>query len=297
MKIQKKIILLILLVFSISTTGCSNITKTLQNPERLSRKINETTNKIDEYHKKANETKNKLFETKDKIEKYNKETQKQVENKTKDINEIAKNTYRQVSDKYLEFSKTSDYNNFKNLTEIFNQNKPDISNIKTNKTYIRFSKLDSLGRVGPAEAVLGPETLPYEKRKGIGMVKPSGWHTYRFDDLIKDKYLYNRCHLIAHELCGQNANPQNLMTGTRALNVDGMLPFENTVTKYIKNTKNHVYYKVTPHFKDNNLVADYITMQAYSIEDKGNGINYNIKIKNEQPGITIDYKTGQAWHK
>ena len=126
------------------------------------------------------------------------------------------------------------------------------------------------------------------------MVKPSGWKTVRYDDLIADKYLYNRCHLIAYMLSGENANEKNLITGTRYLNVSGMLPFENETAEYIRRTGNHVLYRVTPCFKGRNLVATGILMEACSIEDHGSGLKFNVFIFNVQPGIQIDYATGES---
>ncbi|MDO5708222.1 MAG: DNA/RNA non-specific endonuclease [Andreesenia angusta] len=156
-----------------------------------------------------------------------------------------------------------------------------------------YSELDELGRVGVAEGVLGIETMPTEKRGSIGSVKPTGWHTIKYDN-IKGKYLYNRCHLIGYQLSAENANKRNLMTGTRYFNVDGMLPFENLVADYIKETNNHVRYRVTPIFKGNNLLAHGLQMEAYSIEDMGEGISFNIYCYNNQPGIKINYVDGSS---
>ena len=125
------------------------------------------------------------------------------------------------------------------------------------------------------------------------MIKPSGWHTVKYDN-IDGKYLYNRCHLIGYQLTGENANPKNLITCTRQMNTKGMLPFENKVAEYIKNTKNHVLYRVTPVFEGNNLVATGVEMEALSIEDNGKGIKFNVFVYNIQDGITIDYKTGNS---
>lgn len=152
--------------------------------------------------------------------------------------------------------------------------------------------LDSLGRVGAATACLGPETLPTEKRGPIGMIKPAGWHTVKYPGIIKDLYLYNRCHLIAFELSGQNANEKNLTTGTRYLNISGMLPFENKTRKYIDDTGNHVLYRVTPLFLDNELVCRGVIMEAKSIED--NNLQFCVYCFNVQPDIYIDYKTGDS---
>ena len=137
--------------------------------------------------------------------------------------------------------------------------------------------------------------MPTEPRGEIGSVKPTGWHTVRYDDLIDGMYLYNRCHLIGFQLTGENANRQNLITGTRYMNVDGMLPFENLVADYVKETENHVLYRVTPVFEGNNLVASGVQMEAQSVEDKGEGVCFNVYVYNNQPGVTIDYATGDSW--
>ena len=155
-----------------------------------------------------------------------------------------------------------------------------------------YSDLDSLGRVGVAFALVSKSTMPTTKRGSIGMIKPAGWHTVKYD-FVDGKYLYNRCHLIAHQLTGQNANPKNLMTCTRSMNVDGMLPFENKVANYIKETNNHVLYRVTPVFDGDNLVANGAYMEAYSIEDKGK-LSFNVYVYNVQKGVAIDYKTGES---
>lgn len=158
-----------------------------------------------------------------------------------------------------------------------------------------YSELDSLGRVGIATANLGKETMPQkgEKRGPIGHVKPSGWQSLKFDN-VDGKYLYNRSHLIGWQLSAENDNEKNLATGTRFFNVDGMLPFENLVADYIKNTGNHVLYRVTPIFEGNELVMRGLQMEAYSVEDDGAGVSYNVFVYNAQPGIYIDYLTGMA---
>lgn len=176
---------------------------------------------------------------------------------------------------------------------VLNHNKPYFGKPKSTETYKSFSNLDSLGRCGSAEAVLGPETMPTEKRGYIGMVKPTGWHTVRYDDLIPDgKYLYNRCHLIAYELSGENANRKNLITGTRYMNVEGMEPYENRTASYIRRTGHHVKYRVTPVFLDDDLVARGVVMEAWSVED--NDLRFCVYCFNVQPGITINYSDGSS---
>lgn len=151
------------------------------------------------------------------------------------------------------------------------------------------------GRVGVSYANLGRETMPAkgEKRGKIGQVKPSGWHTFKFD-FVDGKYLYNRSHMIGWQLSGENANDKNLATGTRFFNVNGMLPFENLVADYIKNTGNHVLYRVTPVFVGDELVMRGLQMEGYSVEDDGAGVSFNVYVYNAQPGVTIDYATGNA---
>ena len=157
-----------------------------------------------------------------------------------------------------------------------------------------YSELDSLGRCGACYANICKEIMPTEERGSIGMVKPTGWHTVKYD-CITDRYLYNRCHLIGYQLAGENANEKNLITGTRYLNVDGMLPFENEVADYVDETDNHVLYRVTPVFSDDNLVASGVIIEAKSVEDKGAGLQFNVYCYNVQPGISIDYIDGQSW--
>ena len=163
----------------------------------------------------------------------------------------------------------------------------------TTTSFEKYSELDSLGRCGVASANISKELMPTEKRGSIGMIKPSGWHTIKYDH-IDGKYLYNRCHLIGYQLTGENANEKNLITCTRSMNTKGMLQFENMVTKYIKDTGNHVLYRVTPVFEGNNLVATGVEMEAYSVEDNGKGIKFNVFVYNIEDGIIIDYKTGDS---
>lgn len=177
---------------------------------------------------------------------------------------------------------------------VINDNNPDFSpsDLSTD-SFEEYSELDSLGRCGPALANIGRDIMPTEKRGPIGQIKPSGWHTVKYD-IIDKKYLYNRCHLIGYQLTGENANPQNLITGTRYLNVEGMLPFENKVADYVRRTGNHVLYRVTPLFRDENLLADGVQIEAMSVEDKGRGISFNVFCYNVQPGVAIDYSTGNS---
>ena len=164
----------------------------------------------------------------------------------------------------------------------------------TTTSFETYSDLDTLGRCGVTYACIGQDLMPTKERGSIGMVKPTGWHTVRYDDLVDGKYLYNRCHLIGYQLTGENANTQNLITGTRYLNIVGMLPFENMVADYIQETNNHVLYRVTPIFEGNNLLANGVLMEGYSVEDKGAGVSYCVFAYNVQPGIEIDYATGES---
>lgn len=164
----------------------------------------------------------------------------------------------------------------------------------TTTSFETYSDLDTLGRCGVTYACIGQDLMPTKERGSIGMVKPTGWHTVRYDDLVDGKYLYNRCHLIGYQLTGENANTQNLITGTRYLNIEGMLPFANMVADYIQETNNHVLYRVTPIFEGNNLLANGVLMEGYSVEDKGAGVSYCVFAYNVQPGIEIDYATGES---
>lgn len=175
-----------------------------------------------------------------------------------------------------------------------NGNEPDFSEEEWSEdSFEVYSELDDLGRCQTAYANVGTDLMPTEKRGSIGQVKPSGWQTVKYD-VVDGNYLYNRCHLIGYQLSGENANEKNLITGTRYMNVEGMLPFENMVADYVKETDNHVLYQVTPVYDGDNLVADGVQMEAYSVEDEGDGISYNVYVYNVQPGIEIDYATGES---
>ena len=164
---------------------------------------------------------------------------------------------------------------------------------KTAAAFENYSDLDALGRCGVAFACVGKETMPTEERGPIGSIKPSGWHSVKYD-FVDGKYLYNRCHLIGYQLTAENANEKNLITGPRYLNTKGMLPFENMVADYVKETGNHVLYRVTPVFEGKNLVASGVYMEAYSVEDDGDGICFYVYVFNRQQGVKIDYLTGDS---
>ena len=163
----------------------------------------------------------------------------------------------------------------------------------TDESYEEYSELDELGRCGVTMACIGVDIMPTEDRGEIGSVKPTGWQSVKYD-CVEGKYLYNRCHLIGFQLAGENANKRNLITGTRYLNIEGMLPFENLVADYVKETKNHVMYRVTPLFDGDNLVAHGVLMEGYSVEDEGEGVQFCVYAYNAQPGILIDYQTGDS---
>lgn len=178
---------------------------------------------------------------------------------------------------------------------VINDNEPSFpAEDFTSEGFEEYSSLDALGRCGVAYANVGLETMPTEERGSISNVKPTGWKSVQYD-FVDGKSLYNRCHLIGFQLTGENANRQNLITGTRYMNVDGMLPFENMVADYVKETENHVLYRVTPIFEGDNLVASGVQMEAQSVEDKGEGVCFNVYVYNNQPGVTIDYATGDSW--
>ncbi len=196
--------------------------------------------------------------------------------------------------------KTGDASSLKEIPEyngepyvIVNGNVPFFTEEEKNaEPYEFYSELDSLGRCGPAEAKISTGLMPTEERDSIGMVKPSGWHTAKYD-MIEGKYLYNRCHLIGYQLTGENANERNLITGTRYLNVIGMLPWENMTADYIQETGDCVMYRVTPIYEGNDLVAQGVQMEAESLNS--NEICFNIFVYNIQPGIGIDYSNGNSW--
>ena len=186
------------------------------------------------------------------------------------------------------------YQNVAETYIIVNNNVPEFSEKEITATaFESYSELDRLGRCGVAYASIGREIMPTEEREAIGQIKPSGWQTVKYD-IVDGKYLYNRCHLIGFQLAGENANEKNLITGTRYMNVEGMLPFENQVADYVKETNNHVMYRVTPVFEGNNLLAKGVQMEAFSVEDDGEGLSFNVFVNNIQPGIEIDYRDGTS---
>ena len=177
---------------------------------------------------------------------------------------------------------------------IINNNEPFFDEIDlSTKSFEKYSNLDYLGRTGIAYANIGIDLMPTSERESIGSVKPSGWHTVKYD-IVNGKYLYNRCHLIGYQLTGENANEKNLITCTRQMNVGMMLDIETEVTSYIKKTNNHVLYRATPIYEENNLLANGVLLEGLSVEDNGKGIKFNIYVYNIQDGISIDYSTGDS---
>ena len=176
---------------------------------------------------------------------------------------------------------------------VIDDNQPDFpeEDRTSTESFETYSPLDALGRCGTAYANIGRDLMPTEDRESISSVTPTGWINRQYDG----EYLYNRCHLIGFQLTGENANEENLITGTRYMNVDGMLPFENLVADYVTETDNHVLYRVTPVFEGQNLVASGVQMEAWSVEDEGDGVCFNVYVYNVQPGVTIDYATGESW--
>ena len=198
------------------------------------------------------------------------------------------------SNEGFDFSSIPEYNGKPYV--LLNNNKADFTEGEKSLEYgyEHYSELDELGRCGYAIAVVGLDTMPSKKRGSIGMIKPSGWHTVKYD-FVDGKYLYNRCHLIGYQLTGENANVNNLITGTRYLNMEGMLDFENAIDDYVEETGNHVLYKVKPIFISDELVARGVHMQAYSLEDNGEGLQFNAFAYNVQPGVNIDYVLGGSF--
>lgn len=177
---------------------------------------------------------------------------------------------------------------------VIEDNQPNFSQEDlTDVSFETYSELDSLGRCQTAYANVGRDLMPTGERSSIGQVKPTGWHTVKYDT-VDGKYLYNRCHLIGYQLTAENANKENLITGTRYMNTQGMLPFENMVADYVKETDHHVLYRVTPYFSGDDLLAKGVQMEGYSVEDEGDGICFNVFVYNVQPGIHIDYETGES---
>lgn len=268
---MRKRILMILAVFTVSISGCAG-TKDLTTTLEF-----DTQQKIQEYVQ------------------YSESSQPQTDSPSEEVNSEASgtgettDTAKNTEEGILEYDGTSAY-------AVVNSNKPFFTKRDyTTEPFETYSELDSLGRCGVAYANICKEIMPTEERGEIGMVKPSGWHTIKYNGIVDGNYLYNRCHLVGYQLAGENANEKNLITGTRYLNVTGMLSFENQVADYIEeNPDNHVLYRVTPEFEGSNLVASGVLMEASSVEDKGKGLSFCVYCYNVQPGIQINYETGES---
>lgn len=207
--------------------------------------------------------------------------------------DVAQNAISVISENFDKTSETST-----EVTAAYVEKNNNVPNFiktekQTKKSFEKYGELDSLKRCTQAFVCAGPETLPTEKRKDISRVHPTGWNQKRYD-FIDGNALYNRCHLVAYCLTGQNANKKNLITGTRYLNTEGMLPFETKVVEYIEKTQNHVLYRVTPDFKGDELVARGVQIEAWSVEDDGKGISFNVYCYNIQPGVIINYNDGSS---
>lgn len=204
---------------------------------------------------------------------------------------------KETTTQYTEIAQSESVNEVEPYTvypyTVINNNVPEFEKTDYTKSFEKYGELDSLGRCTSCIANIGTDLMPTEERGAIGSVKPTGWQVAKYSN-VDGRYLYNRCHLIGYQLSAENANPNNLITGTRYLNIEGMLPFESKVATYVKATSNHVLYRVTPIFKDDELVARGVQMEAYSIEDDGEGVEFNVYCYNVQPDIEIDYKTGNS---
>ena len=232
-----------------------------------------------------------------------KQTEKQVDEKEVENKQETSNESPEVNSEATQEMTAFDYNALPAYSgeayTIVNDNKPyfypDYMVPKTYTSYATYGDLDQLGRCTETFAIIGKDIMPAEPRGSIKDVKPTGWKIGKYD-FVNGKYLYNRCHLIGYQLTGENANPKNLITGTRYLNVDGMLPFENLIAGYLKsNSQAHVAYRVTPIFVGDELVARGVLMEAMSLEDSGESVMFNVFCYNVQPGVEIDYNTGDNW--
>lgn len=269
MKRIRSLFLVLLLALSIVLNGCSELTNTT--PQN-------TTAKNDKENSKETPEKEKTDEKEEAETPAPEPTQ--ITTPAPIISPIDLNSIPAYSDK--------SFVSINGNVPFFNSN--EMSYSISNETY---SNLDGSGRCGVAFAVVGTDLMPTGERGNIGSVKPTGWQTIKYDN-VGGKYLYNRCHLIGFQLSGENANVKNLITGTRYLNIEGMLPFENMVADYVKETKKHVLYRITPIFEGNNLLASGVLMEGYSVEDYGKGIQFCVYAYNVQPGITIAYANGDS---
>ena len=256
---KNHIVLALLLSFLLLFTGCTSTEQTLSENEII------------------NQIENNTVEEQDEIQQ-SEETEQPIQEQT---------ASQETS---FDFNSIPAYNGSPYV--VVNNNKPFFKESEyTTTSFEKYSPLDNLGRCGVAFACVGRDIMPTEERGSIGSVKPTGWQTVRYEN-VDGKYLYNRCHLLGFQLTGENANTRNLITGTRYMNVDGMLPFENMVADYVQETNNHTLLRVTPIFEEDNLLASGVLMEALSMEDNGDGICFNVYCYNVQPGIIIDYSDG-----
>lgn len=279
------ILLSLFLLFSL--TGCN---------ENLQTETNQTTDEAVVVSQEAEDTEEPEVEknTEDPDQSEIESQDEEIASQDNQLQESSENNAEaQASSVITTRENIPDYEGYAYIT--INDNQPYFSDEDKQRTdaFEEYSELDTLGRCGVAYANICKELQPTEPRGKIGKVKPSGWHTVKYNDIIDGNYLYNRCHLIG--LAGENATPKNLITGTHYLNVVGMLPFENAVDNYVDTTGNHVLYRITPVFTNTELVARGVLMEAYSVEDQGAGIKFCYYIYNIQPGIGIDYQTGDSW--
>ena len=290
---MKKVLVILTIIFVLGILGAclpdyqGSDNKSINNPENTTENATENTTEITTESISETTTKNLPKEKTQTTTNTTKETSTETVTGDTVSAEDERNTVISLED-IPEYS-SSPYVEINNNIPFFTDEE------KQNTTaFENYSNLDSLGRCGVAYANLCKELLPTEERGEIGDVRPSGWHTVKYNDLIEGNYLYNRCHLIAFSLAGENANRKNLITGTRYLNTIGMQSFEIKVCDYIESTDNHVLYRVTPIFEGNNLVASGVEMEAWSVEDGGKAICFNVYCYNVQPGIIIDYATGES---
>lgn len=288
MKKQKKCIVLTCICLSLLFGSC-NTYDIKNNQDTLNRTTNLNLGVSESYTLQNTEyDENRDEKIKDELKEiYEIESSQNVEI-TKDNSELIDNLTYEFDWPLIPSYSGNPYIELNNNIPLFGEDE------KVTIPFEKYSELDYLGRCGIAYANICMDIIPTEERGEIGSVRPSGWHTIKYNDLIEGNYLYNRCHLIAYQLAGENANIQNLITGTRYLNIQGMLPFENKVADYVENTKNHVLYRVNPIFEGDNLVASGVTMEALSIEDNGEGICFFVYVYNVQPGIKIEYATGES---
>lgn len=277
-RIKKFVVISIIIMLSISLFSCTDISfnsKKDSNKSKSEENIGQDKQENKAEHSKSNKNPN--------VDK---------DKKNYEQNQKGKGVQEKEELADFDYSKVPAYK--RSPFVVINDNIPHFDKKYFNKKFETYSKLDTLGRCGTAFSNIGPEIMPTKKRGSIGMIKPTGWHTVKYNN-IPGRYLYNRCHLIGHQLAGEDANKLNLITGTKYLNNEGMLPFENMIADYVKETGKHVLYRVTPIFVGDELVARGVHMEAESSEDDGKAIMLNVFIYNVQPGIEIDYYTGQSF--